>query len=61
MRTCATCGRGFTRVDRPFLLRGTGMLYHRRCFVEALETLADYLALPGWKRAVMRFLAWARR
>jgi hypothetical protein len=59
--TCATCGGDFSVADPPFVLRPTGLLYHRECMAEAAQFLADYADLPRWRRTLIHFLAWARR
>lgn len=61
MRCCTTCKGPFAPGDPPYLLRPTGKVYHLACVAEALNTWVEYEALPGWRRGLVRFLAWARR
>ena len=58
---CTACGLPFTADDPPFLLRPTGKVYHRLCAAAAVSVWVEYAELPGWKRALVRVLARARR
>jgi hypothetical protein len=63
---CADCGQPFgpNEPDRPFLWqRGplAGRVVHKWCAAEAVKVWAEYEAMPGWRRLLVRVLARLRR